>query len=337
MPIETRAATTEEHAAYSAQLIGISGIKTANCISISDFLTKQLPERETLLSPWLPKQSLSMLYAWRGIGKSWLALCIGYAVACGGQILGWQASKKNRVLYIDGELPAATLQQRLALIVNSFDSEPIENGFQIITPDLQENGVMPNLADSIGRELINEHTKDVDLIIVDNLSTLARGGRENESESWLPIQEWALQHRSQGRSVLFIHHSGKGGQQRGTSRKEDVLDTVISLRRPPDYEPNEGAKFELHFEKARNLTGDKAAPLEVELCGDNNHIKWKFKPATDAIIDRVQALAEDGSSRQEIAAETGLSRYQLKRLVDKANESGRNISIQDSRKNRANQ
>lgn len=332
MTYKTVPAELEHQEAYKANFQAISKIKPANCINISDFLRTELPKREILLSPWLPKQSLSMLYAWRGIGKSWLGLSIGYAASCGGEILGWNAPVKRRVLYIDGELPAATMQQRLALIVNSFDSEPLENGFKLITPDLQPDGIVPNLSDSIGRNAVNEHAQDVDLIIVDNLSTLARGGKENEGESWLPIQEWALQHRSQGRSILFIHHSGKGGQQRGTSRKEDVLDTVISLRRPPDYDSTEGAKFELHFEKSRNLTGDDALPLEVELCSDNNKITWKYKPASDAIIDRVQALANDGATRQEISIETGLSRFQLARLIAKANESGNKITLQDSRK-----
>ena len=42
---------------------------------------------------------------------------------------------------------------------------------------------------------------------------------------------WMLAQRAAARSVLLIHHAGKGGGQRGTSRKEDVLDTVISLSR----------------------------------------------------------------------------------------------------------
>jgi putative DNA primase/helicase len=37
--------------------------------------------------------------------------------------------------------------------------------------------------------------------------------------------------------LLIVHHTGKGGEQRGTSRREDVLDTSISLRRPADYAP----------------------------------------------------------------------------------------------------
>jgi putative DNA primase/helicase len=60
----------------------------------------------------------------------------------------------------------------------------------------------------------------------------------------------ALQLRRAGKSVILIHHAGKSGRQRGTSRKEDVLDTIISLRRPPDYSPDQGARFEVYYEKS---------------------------------------------------------------------------------------
>lgn len=306
---------------------------SAVCLTIGEFLQKEFPPREIMLAPWLTKQSLSMIYAWRGIGKSWLALGIGYALSCGGSIIGWKANERRRVLYIDGELPAPTLQHRLSLIVNSFDQEPMEDGFRILTPDLQPRGVMPNLSSRYGQEVIDQYAEDRDLIVVDNLATLCRNGKENEGESWLPVQEWALRHRSQGRSVLFIHHSGKGGQQRGTSRREDVLDTVISLRRPPDYEASESTKFELHFEKTRNLSGDEAQPLEIELKSYGSKIYWNYKTAELGIIDRIEALASDGASREEIAAELDLSsRYQLRRYLKKANESGRKIVIRDSRK-----
>ena len=36
-----------------------------------------------------------------------------------------------------------------------------------------------------------------------------------------------LAHRRAGRSVLFMHHAGKGGQQRGTSKREDALDVAL--------------------------------------------------------------------------------------------------------------
>ena len=46
------------------------------------------------------------------------------------------------------------------------------------------------------------------------------------------MQRWLLSLRRRGKGALLIHHAGKGGQQRGTSRREDVLDTVIALRGP---------------------------------------------------------------------------------------------------------
>ena len=51
-------------------------------------------------------------------------------------------------------------------------------------------------------ELIGD---EVNLVVLDNVSTLVRSGRESESDSWLPVQEWVLRLRSHGKSVLLIH------------------------------------------------------------------------------------------------------------------------------------
>jgi hypothetical protein len=40
---------------------------------------------------------------------------------------------------------------------------------------------------------------------------------------------------------------------------------VIALRRPADYSPEEGARFEVHIEKARTLAGDGALPFEAAI------------------------------------------------------------------------
>lgn len=276
----------------------------SRCVSLETLLGMDLPPATPMLSPWLNVGSLAMLYAWRGIGKSWLGLGIGYAVATGGEVLGWKAQGKWRVLYIDGELPAVTLQKRLAMMVKSHDGEPLPDGFQIITPDLQKDGVMPNLSTLEGQAAIDAYANQADLIIVDNIATLCRSGKENEGESWLPVQSWALRHRAQGRAVLFIHHSGKNGQQRGASRREDVLDTVIALRRPDDYKPEHGARFEVIFDKARNLSGNEAAPIEASLITDGDQIKWEWKRGEDSLLSRIVELIDEGASRNEICQMT---------------------------------
>ena len=64
-----------------------------------------------------------------------------------------------------------------------------------------------------------------------------------------------LQRRG-GRAMLVVHHANKKGLQRGTNRREDVLDLVMALRQPADWHPSDGARFEIHFEKTRGLKGD---------------------------------------------------------------------------------
>jgi hypothetical protein len=89
------------------------------------------------------------------------------------------------------------------------------------------------------------------------------------------MQDLVLNLRRSGTTTLIVHHSGKGGQQRGTSRREDVLDTVISLRRPDGYDPTEGARSEVHYEKSRGFTGADAIPFEASLLiGEHGRIEW---------------------------------------------------------------
>lgn len=135
---------------------------------------------------------------------------------------------------IDGEMPTVVLQDRYARIVQAAtEAPPDPSHFRLLAMDLQNGGF--DLGNEADQRAIEFELPDIDVIFVDNISTLARSSRENEAESWLPVQEWALEQRRAGRSVVFVHHAGKGGAQRGTSRREDVLDSVIALRRPQDY------------------------------------------------------------------------------------------------------
>jgi helix-turn-helix resolvase-like protein len=145
-----------------------------------------------------------------------------------------------------------------------------------------------------------------------NLSTLCRSLKENDADSWTSVQSWALSLRRAGKSALLIHHGGKSGKQRGTSRKEDVLDTVIGLRRPPDYLPEQGARFEVHFEKSRCFHGPDAEPFETRLLGD----QWAISPIkTGDDLDTLKALRKNGMSIRDIAERTGISKSTVARRL----------------------
>ena len=293
-------------------------------LGLGDFLNRQLPPRELLLDPWLPQQGLAMIHAPRGVGKTHVSLAVGYAIASGGSFLGWNAPRPSGVLLLDGEMPAPALQERLASIVANSEKEPLKP-FNILTPDMQpKDRPAFNIGSLDDQDSLEAMLDDVDLIIVDNIATLCRTGKENDAESWLPIQEWALRQRANGRSVVFIHHSGKGGQQRGTSSREDVLDTVINLKRPSDYEPDQGARFEVHFEKSRGFHGDEAQPIEAQLSADlHGNPMWVSKPLEASIYERVIELHKDGLKQWEIAEEIGRNKSTVSRSLKKARQEGR--------------
>jgi len=105
-------------------------------VTLEDFLSRDLPPRKMLLAPWLPRQGLAMVHAYRGIGKTHLALAVAYAVATGGSFLGWRAPGPAGVLLLDGEMPGPALQERLASIVTNADIDPAAP-FRLMTPDMQ--------------------------------------------------------------------------------------------------------------------------------------------------------------------------------------------------------
>lgn len=286
-------------------------------ITAAELLAAELPARDLILSPWLACKGTAMIFGTRGIGKTWLTMGIAYAIASGGCFLGWRAGVPRKVLIIDGEMPAVVLQERLAETVRLFPTEPPAPDYlRFLALDMNETGL--DVSDIDHQERLEPLIGGAEVLILDNISTLSRGGKENESESWLPVQEWALVQRRAGRSVIFIHHAGKGGQQRGTSRREDILDTVISLRRPQDHEPDQGARFEVHFEKNRGFYGDEAKPFEAALGAGG----WTTRDLADADMAKVVKLTEEGLTVRDIAEEIGMTKSRVARIQKKARDGG---------------
>ena len=281
------------------------------------FLLFEIPARRMLLSPVLPEKSLAMLYAPRGIGKSWLGLSIGVAVASGGSLLKWEAPSPRRVLVVDGEMPLADLQARLNSILAGLGVDVPNDRLRVLAADNSEAEI--NLGSPEGQQALEPHLDGVDLFILDNLSTLMTTGSEGASNSWLPMQNWLLRLRRKGVAVLIVHHAGVNGRQRGTSRREDALDTVIALRKPLDYSPQEGARFEVRLEKARALVGDGAAPFEAVVEpftaeGGKSAIRWLARDLKPSIFEQAAALFQEGRSVRQVKTLLGISHGEAGRL-----------------------
>lgn len=288
---------------------------------VVDLMELKVAVREAMLGKWLLQQSLNMIHARRGVGKTWLVLGIALALAAGVPLLGWAVDKPRNVLLVDGEMPLRALQDRLRVLMKLMRAQPQRGFLKIVTPDLLGRAA-PDLGRVTDQAEIDELAADREVLILDNLSALLRSGAaENDAESWVVVSDWALQHRAAGRSVIFVHHSGKSGAQRGTSRREDLLDVVLALRNPQDFDQTEGARFEIHFEKARHLHGPEADTVEAAL-DESADGGWVTRGVQANVDQQIVERMELGLSLTEIGRELGLHKSNVSRRVRDMRTSG---------------
>ena len=300
----------------------VNEIQKIKIVDIGEFLAEDRPPRGLIIGPWLPEQGSALIYASPGIGKTHLSLNIAYAIASGNDFLGWAVPKARKVLFIDGEMAGADLQARLASIVKSHPGDINSDYFKLFTPDLQP-GALIDLSRKQDQIALEPFFEDVEVIIIDNISCLCRTGRENESESWVPVQEWLSHMKVSGRSVIFIHHASKTGCQRGTSKRADAVDTCIRLNRPLDYDATQGACFELHFEKSRGFSGEEASSrlIEMKMNPDGTQ-HWSFKPLEQSTFDKVIELAKQGYKQKDIAEELDVNKSTVSRYCNEGKDKG---------------
>lgn len=280
-----------------------------------DFLLKSIPPREHIIGPFV-KQGLNMVYAPPGVGKTYFSMSLAFAIATGGRFLNWQCEIKQSVIYFDGELPAFLLQDRLkALFSHSAIDTTTDIDFSLVTPDEQRHG-MPDLSTPEGQAAALELIGDTQFIVIDNISTLCRQGDENDAKDWIPVQNWLLKLRTMGKSVLLVHHSGKGvgNTQRGTSKREDVLDTVISLAHPSGYQAQDGCCFEMKFRKSRHFRNAKDTKEVVASYGSSG---WEIQGLEESIIDKIRYMHTNGISQKKIAEELGITQGYVSKLISR--------------------
>lgn len=288
---------------------------------LTEFVKESLPVRPMLLAPFLAERTIGMIHAWRGVGKTHFMLGMAMATATGGKFLKWKAPEPSRVVYVDGELADEDIQLWAREII-AFDGMPqLQPGFfRLIANDRQERNI-PSLLTPSGQAAIRDQIGDAKSLYLDNISTLFRGGDEKESIEWEAAQEWLIALRREGISVILAHHDGKQGLQRGTSKREDVMNWVIQLRRPANYQMEQGLRCEVHFEKARRLHGVDARPFETSLVTTpDGKLTWSVKEMIEALADQVRELRDGGLSFRDIGQQLGISKSKAERLAQRMSE-----------------
>ena len=269
-------------------------------LTASSLAELDLPPREMIIKDVLPCASLSLIFAKRGVGKTWLGLGIAVAVASGENFIAYDVPEARRVIFIDGEMPAADLQKRIVAL----GAEDLDNLAILSSEVLYRQYRALNINKDEDRDLIDAmldqqatEGKRAELVIMDNLSSLRMGVEENENSALDSILSWLMSLRHKGYAVAIVHHAGKSGDQRGASRLEDLLDVSIKL----EATEGKGASFEMTFVKMRGLRPDPdhlLLTLEEDEDGIlklNHREAVKKSPKDDTLRAIYLGLEGDGS------------------------------------------
>lgn len=272
-------------------------------VEIDIFKSMEMPEIKTIMAPWLSYGSTHMIYAKRGAGKTFFAMSLSLAVAYGEDFGDWETHEPVNTLYVDGEMLPQQMKERIADLQNNFKNK--KRSWYILSSgiNLQNNGLAINIAKPYWQDFIfNEvREKNIKLLFLDNISALTPGVEENESTSWDVIATWLNKIKQTGCAVVLIHHAGKGGQQRGTSSREDALDTVMFLRKTTE-DATVGVDVDVIFEKARHISGAMVATTNARLIvepGTRNLI-WCFNSSKASKRGKILQMLVEGRSYEEI-------------------------------------
>ncbi|MDH4982787.1 AAA family ATPase [Hyphomicrobium sp. D-2] len=284
--------------------------------------------RNRLLGPWLLERGATMVFAPPGVGKSWFSLAVATAVATCGTFGHWSAESPNRVLYIDGEMDMADLKGRAKLAIKA-----AEGG----NPDLiRENVVLfarhdqpeeednfpdfsnPDDADAI-LAIVRQHRPQ--LVVLDNLSTLATVDDENAAAAWDNFLKLLLRIKSAGAAVLVVHHSNKNGEQyRGSSKIATTFEAIVRLRPNPREAASDGAAFLLDFTKTRMQSADSRKVFNVSFADARWHWDTLVDPAIAELVRRF--LDGEFKSQAEAASVLGISKGEVSKRLGKAYAAG---------------
>lgn len=207
-------------------------------------MAMDFPVIKSLLGP-ITSSMVLMLAGEAGVGKSlWLLEAMAHLAA--GKLFGyWGCDEPRSVLYIDGEMPGAIIQQRLR---NLPDTDNLRIVFGQDAPDMGQHG---------DRQRILDHSDEFDVVVFDTVSSIIAPEGDIgpfQPEYWLQVTPFNDMLAGAGKTVIWVDHLNKQGQVFGTNLKHHKVSDMWLMTK----DKNEETGFHLESTKGRN------APSKVQ-------------------------------------------------------------------------
>src|SRR5262245_65343561 len=206
------------------------------------------------------------------------------------------------------------------------------NNLRLLNHDIlfERTGKVLDIADKEIQDAITRHCvkTGVKVLFIDNLSTAAFGLRENEADSWERMLPWLLDLRRRKIAVVIVHHAGRSGEMRGTSKREDSVFWIIALDdAKKNAEDKRGARFVSRFTKPSRNTQEDVPAFEWHFVTDEVTGEVSISHGLARTMDVFLGLIEDGVTEcGHIAQERKSSPATVSRLAKKAIDCGKIIT-----------
>ena len=303
--------------------------KEFKSISLKELTIMDIPPRKAIIDPLIMEGSSMEINGASGIGKTWFTLEMLCSICTGEKFLGkYEVANPRPVYYIDGEMPLESIRDRMNMIMARYiyKYKVSELPFRISNPLLFKNNFIPKINDTkITQPMFKDEVKRFSdiyqkplFICFDNLSCLT-DYKENDNDDWTSMLDMYTELKHEGHSICHVHHVGKGGHQRGASRKHDALDTVIHLKRPEEYDSSEGAVFNVKFDKHRHFAGEYARSFKCAIkVDDNNKVSWDISDFKDVASEELLTAYCGGLpdiTYKKLSEEFGISTSSIGRTI----------------------
>lgn len=308
-------------------------------ISAAELVRTAPPRPPMVIDGILPEGCVAMLAGPPGVGKSYLAMNACNAVASGGRFLDFLRTVQGGAIYIQCELPAWMLGERIRNL------GPVSPGLTICTPGskLPLNWWEPDGFNkkretgsrALAMILLDQiRSYSPKLVCFDSLKDFTSISMlDPEAASHLcGIFRMIAVHARCG--VLLVHHHRKtGGREQKYEGQDDMVgsfqlaaevDSIMSIYQ--HKRADETSRFKLMFSKLRHSA--PLEPLEIERLSGNNSLLWTARPWQDHTGDvsddqrLLDALGQGSGGWQEVSKRAGMSKSAFFRAFPKLEKSG---------------
>ena len=297
-------------------------------ITLKELWEMEFIPRSFVINPWMRQGESAMLFGGPGVGKSMFVLTLALLVAGGGEFMDWQNRNPRRVLLIDGEMALDDINARSMGLwwgIERFNADLAGGNLTILSRQSQTPGcTFPDISTEVGREQIIEYAEGFDLVIFDNLSTLALDlGDENAAAEFNDIIRVLMTLKQARIATILVHHTNKrGANYRGSSKLATTFECILGMKfmehPPADWH---GTKFMLEWHKYRGQREDNITNSDVRFYqNDAGQIYWEARLSVMEEAAQLVELIKTGefSTQAELAKAMNVSTGKLSNLKHKA-------------------